>query len=71
MFQIILNLCFTQILTRIANLPKMYIIVKQLSKAKPTRKRHRLNCQKFVTKAVATPATKPIKLQPAKAGIRP
>lgn len=51
--------------------PKMYIIVKQLSKANPTRNRHKLNCQKLPTKAVAIPATNPIELQPAKAGIRP
>lgn len=49
----------------------MYIIVKQLSKANPTRNLHKLNCQKFVTNAVPTPAANPIKLQPANAGILP
>lgn len=33
----------------------MYIMVKQLSKAKPTKKRHKLNCQKVPEKAVETP----------------
>lgn len=42
-------------MTTCFGLPKMYIIVKQLSKAKPTRKRHKLNCQKLPTKAVAIP----------------
>ena len=37
------------------NLPNMYIIVKQLSKAKPTRKRHKLKVQKLLENAVATP----------------
>lgn len=36
----------------------MYIIVKQLSNAKPTRKRHRENCQKFAVNAVPTPVRK-------------
>lgn len=49
----------------------MYIIVKQLSNAKPTKNRHKLNCQKLLTNAVETPAKKPIILQPAKAGILP
>lgn len=48
-----------------------HIIVKQLSKANPTKNRHRQNVQKLVENAVATPATNPIKLQPANAGMRP
>lgn len=49
----------------------MYIIVKQLSKANPTKNLHRANCQKFPVKAVSTPAMKPIILHPAKAGTLP
>lgn len=49
----------------------MYIIVKQLSKANPTKKRHKVNCQKLTVNAVATPARNPIKLAPIKAGILP
>ena len=37
------------------NLPNIYIIVKQLSNAKPTRKRHKLKVQKLLENAVATP----------------
>lgn len=46
-------------------------MVKQLSNAKPTRKRHKLNSQKLPVYAVAIPAMKPIELQPTNAGIRP
>lgn len=53
------------------NLPKIYIIVKQLSNAKPTTNRHNENDQKLPLNAVATPAIKPIILQPTNAGIRP
>ena len=49
----------------------MYIIVKQLSKANPKRKRHAANSQKFVENAVATPAKNPTMLVPTKAGILP
>lgn len=49
----------------------MYIIVKQLSKANPTKKRHKVNCQKLTVNAVATPARNPIRLAPIKAGILP
>lgn len=49
----------------------MYIIVKQLSKANPTKKRHNANCQKVFVNAVAIPARNPIILAPIKAGILP
>ena len=52
-------------------LPNMYIMVKQLSNAKPTKKRIKANCQKFVTNAVSTPAAKPTKFEPINAGMRP
>lgn len=51
--------------------PRMYIIVKQLSKAKPTKNRHKQNCQKDVENAVSTPAQRPVRLVPTKAGMRP
>lgn len=53
------------------DLPKMYIIVKQLSNANPTKKRHNVNVQNCVVNAVITPATKPNKLHPHSDGIRP
>lgn len=46
-------------------------MVKQLSKANPTKKRHKVNCQNVSVNAVATPARNPIKLAPIKAGILP
>lgn len=46
-------------------------MVKQLSNANPTKKRHNVNCQKVLVKAVATPAKNPIKLAPISAGILP
>lgn len=49
----------------------MYIIVKQLSNANPTKNRHKENCQKFETNIVATPAIKPIKLHPTNEGTLP
>lgn len=49
----------------------MYIIVKQLSKANPTKNLHKANCQKFPVKAVKSPAIKPTILHPAKAGTLP
>lgn len=49
----------------------MYIIVKQLSNANPTKNRQIINSQKFAQYAVPIPAAKPIKLHPANAGIRP
>lgn len=45
-------------------LPKIYIIVKQLSNASPTKKRHTQNSQKLLQKAVAIPATNPTTLVP-------
>lgn len=53
------------------NLPRMYIIVKQLSKANPTKNRQRVNCQKFVARAVKHPAMQPTTLHPTSAGILP
>lgn len=49
----------------------MYIIVKQLSKAKPTKNLHSVNCQKDVVKAESTPAMRPVRLVPTRAEIRP
>lgn len=49
----------------------MYIIVKQLSNANPTKNRHKQNPQKPPTKAVETPAVNPMTLQPTNAGILP
>lgn len=49
----------------------MYIIVKQLSNAKPTKKRHIINCQKLYVNAVEIPATHPTILHPTSAGILP
>lgn len=49
----------------------MYIMVKQLSNANPTKKRHNVNDQKLPVKAVATPATKPKMLHPHSDGMRP
>lgn len=46
-------------------------MVKQLSKANPTKNRQTANCQKFTVKAVATPAKNPMRLAPIKAGILP
>lgn len=52
-------------------LPRMYIIVKLLSKAIPTKNLQRENVQKVVQNAVAIPPTKPAMLVPTKAGILP
>lgn len=49
----------------------MYIMVKQLSKAMPTKKRHTQNDQKELQNAVAIPAANPTKLVPTKAETRP
>lgn len=46
-------------------------MVKQLSNARPTRKRHTQKAQKVVTKAVAIPAMNPIRLVQTSAGILP
>ena len=46
-------------------------MVKQLSKARPTRKRHTQKAQKVVIKAVAIPAVNPIRLVQTSAGILP
>lgn len=51
--------------------PRIYIIVKQLSKAIPTKNLHKQNDQKVVQKAVAIPPTKPAIFVPTKAGILP
>jgi len=49
----------------------MYIMVKQLSKAKPTKKRHNANFQKLSASTVATPARNPVTFAPTSAGILP
>lgn len=49
----------------------MYIMVKQLSKAKPTKNRHSANSQKLLASTVATPARNPVILAPTNAGILP
>lgn len=49
----------------------MYIMAKQLSNAKPTKKRQTVNCQKLFENAVNTPAINPIILAPTRAGTRP
>lgn len=46
-------------------------MVKQLSNAKPKKKRHAANSQKVLEKAVAIPAIHPITFAPTNAGIRP
>ena len=55
----------------VKNSPKIYIIVKQLSKAKPKKNLHTAKLQKFVAKMVANPETKPTRFVPTRAGIRP
>lgn len=57
--------------SREAYVPSMYIMVKQLSKAKPTKNRHSANSQKLPARTVATPARKPVTLAPTSAGILP
>lgn len=49
----------------------MYIIIKQLSNANPSKNRQNVNTQKLPENAVATPAIKPNKFEPINAGIRP
>lgn len=49
----------------------MYIIVKQLSKAMPTKKRQTQNVQKELQNAVAIPAANPTKLVPTSAETLP
>lgn len=49
----------------------MYIMVKQLSNAKPTKNRHSANFQKLSASTVATPARNPVTLAPTSAGILP
>lgn len=49
----------------------MYIIVKQLSNASPTRNLQKQKAQKLWTPAVASPPANPIKLVPTNAGILP
>lgn len=51
--------------------PKIYIIVKQLSNAKPTTNRNIQNDIKLYENAVAIPPINPSILVPTKAGIRP
>lgn len=49
----------------------MYIIVKQLSKANPYKKRQIVKAKKLDVNAVAMPAVKPAILAPTSAGILP
>lgn len=51
--------------------PKIYIIVKQLSIAIPTMKRHNVNVTKLFVNAVEIPPTKPHRFAATSAGIRP
>lgn len=51
--------------------PNMYIIVKQLSKAMPTRNLQTQNDQKVVQNVVAIPPMNPAMLVPTRAGILP
>lgn len=53
------------------NLPKIYIMVKQLSKAMPTKNLHTQKDQNDVQKAVAMPPINPARLVPTRAGILP
>lgn len=53
------------------NLPKMYIMVKQLSKAKPKKNLQMANSRKLLENTVATPETKPTMFDPTSAGMRP
>lgn len=57
--------------THVLYIPNIYIIVKQLSKAKPTKNRHSANSQKLPASTVATPAKNPVTLAPTNAGILP
>uniref|UniRef100_A0A1Y1LKW0 Uncharacterized protein n=1 Tax=Photinus pyralis TaxID=7054 RepID=A0A1Y1LKW0_PHOPY len=50
---------------------KIYIIVKQLSKAIPTRNLHKQKVQNELQNAVPTPAANPTKFVPTSAGILP
>lgn len=53
------------------NWPRIYIIVKQLSNANPTMKRHNVNVTKLFENAVRMPPTKPNRFEPTSAGMRP
>lgn len=53
------------------HIPKIYIIVKQLSNANPTKNRHNVNVQNCDVNAVRTPAINPNTLHPHNDGIRP
>lgn len=53
------------------NWPRIYIIVKQLSNANPTTKRHNVNVTKLFEYPVKTPPTKPKRFEPTSAGMRP
>lgn len=52
-------------------LPNMYIIVKQLSKANPTKNRQIVKLQKLFVNAVAMPAIAPKMFAPIRDGILP
>lgn len=53
------------------HLPKMYIIVKLLSKAIPTKNLQAQKDQNVLQNAVAIPAAKPTMFVPTRAGMRP
>lgn len=53
------------------HLPKIYIMVKQLSKAIPTKNLQKQKDQKLCTAAVASPPANPTKFVPTRAGILP
>lgn len=53
------------------NLPKIYIIVKQLSKAIPTKNLQTAKVQNDEHMVVAIPPMKPTRLVPTRAGILP
>jgi hypothetical protein len=65
-----LNARVSQVL-RFLHSPKIYIMVKQLSKAMPTRNLQAEKVQKVLQKAVAMPPTQPTRLVPTRAGILP
>lgn len=70
-FKPLRRICNINIYSKTIFLPRIYIIVKQLSKAIPTKKRQRQKLQKELQNAVATPAVNPTKLVPTRAETRP
>lgn len=62
----ILNPTHSITIKNVKNLPSMYIIVKQLSNASPTRNRHRAKDQQLLQNEVPTPAMKPNRFVPGR-----